>query len=119
MKVNDSKTYTFAKLYGLRNIQNLIRNLKKAPSKYVYIEMMACPGGCLNGGGQIKNKEIKYKELLEKLNKIMHDEQIKICINPFENPAFLLIKRFYKVEDLFELFSSDFHAIEKYENLNW
>jgi iron only hydrogenase large subunit-like protein len=65
-----------ARYYGFRNIQNLVRRLKPAkPSRmpggkpfgsakkpggkpsgpdYAYVEVMACPGGCTNGGGQIK-----------------------------------------------------------------
>jgi iron only hydrogenase large subunit-like protein len=65
-----------ARYYGFRNIQNLVRRLKPAkPSRmpggrpfgsarkptgkpagleYGYVEVMACPGGCTNGGGQIK-----------------------------------------------------------------
>lgn len=65
-----------AKYYGFRNIQNLVRKFKPAkPSRmpggkafgaarrpagqkkgleHSYVEVMACPGGCTNGGGQIK-----------------------------------------------------------------
>jgi iron only hydrogenase large subunit-like protein len=72
-----------ARYYGFRNIQNLVRRLKPARasrmpgaasrlggarkpgaaagsagsqnmSDYAYVEVMACPGGCTNGGGQIK-----------------------------------------------------------------
>ncbi|KAI2472097.1 cytosolic Fe-S cluster assembly factor NAR1 [Annulohypoxylon bovei var. microspora] len=63
-----------ARYYGFRNIQNLVRRLKPArlsrmpgaragtrkPAgkqtglEYAYVEVMACPGGCTNGGGQIK-----------------------------------------------------------------
>ncbi|ROT37439.1 LET1 protein [Sodiomyces alkalinus F11] len=65
-----------ARFYGFRNIQNLVRRLKPPrPSRmpggkpfgsarrpagkpsgleYAYVEVMACPGGCTNGGGQIK-----------------------------------------------------------------
>ncbi|KAJ8102772.1 iron hydrogenase [Lipomyces tetrasporus] len=68
-----------AQVYGFRNIQNLVRKLKTGgktggrtvqsarakkssaatstatltPTEYDYIEVMACPGGCINGGGQI------------------------------------------------------------------
>lgn len=42
------KTFSFAIIYGFRNIQNLIRNKNKI--KYHYMEIMACPGGCINGG---------------------------------------------------------------------
>ena len=65
-----------ARYYGFRNIQNLVRKLRSAKtsrlpgkrvlaarqpsskttlgSSYSYVEVMACPGGCTNGGGQIK-----------------------------------------------------------------
>ncbi|KAK4040047.1 iron hydrogenase [Parachaetomium inaequale] len=65
-----------ARYYGFRNIQNLVRKLKPAKAsrmpggkpfgsarrpagksaglEYAYVEVMACPGGCTNGGGQIK-----------------------------------------------------------------
>jgi iron only hydrogenase large subunit-like protein len=63
-----------ARFYGFRNIQNLVRKLKPAGasklpgatkrnmnrngdggvSEYAYVEVMACPGGCTNGGGQIR-----------------------------------------------------------------
>ncbi|KIX05020.1 uncharacterized protein Z518_05892 [Rhinocladiella mackenziei CBS 650.93] len=66
-----------ARYYGFRNIQNLVRKLKppkqsKLPgavrrsatsgggsgSDYAYVEVMACPGGCTNGGGQIKVDDV-------------------------------------------------------------
>ncbi|KAF9049749.1 iron hydrogenase [Panaeolus papilionaceus] len=69
-----------AKCYGFRNLQNIVRKvgrekgvrtggrigvgrrLKKGNTEngegeekgYDYVEVMACPGGCVNGGGQIK-----------------------------------------------------------------
>jgi iron only hydrogenase large subunit-like protein len=69
-----------ARFYGFRNIQNLVRKLKPArgsrlpgataapvrrggssggigASDYAYVEVMACPGGCTNGGGQIRVDE--------------------------------------------------------------
>lgn len=69
-----------ARYYGFRNIQNLVRKLKPARASrlpgaavsrklangasgaggndYVYVEVMACPGGCTNGGGQIKLEDV-------------------------------------------------------------
>lgn len=67
-----------ARFYGFRNIQNLVRRLKpkrasrmpgavrrqaapasgSAADEYAYVEVMACPGGCTNGGGQIKVSEV-------------------------------------------------------------
>ncbi|KAL7817730.1 iron hydrogenase [Trichoderma gracile] len=74
--VNGEPVFKAARYYGFRNIQNLVRRLKPArPSRmpggkpfgsarrpagkaashdYSFVEVMACPGGCTNGGGQIK-----------------------------------------------------------------
>ncbi|OAA73301.1 Iron hydrogenase [Cordyceps fumosorosea ARSEF 2679] len=77
VSVDGEPVFKAARYYGFRNIQNLVRRLKPArPSKmpggkpfgsarrptggksasleHSYIEVMACPGGCTNGGGQIK-----------------------------------------------------------------
>lgn len=35
----------FALAYGFRNIQNIIRNIKRKKCMYDYVELMACPGG--------------------------------------------------------------------------
>lgn len=40
--------------YGLRNIQNIVRMVKSKKIKYDYIEIMSCPGGCVNGAAQIR-----------------------------------------------------------------
>ncbi|KAH6898432.1 iron hydrogenase [Thelonectria olida] len=74
--VNGEPVFKAARYYGFRNIQNLVRRLRPArPSRmpggkpfgsarkpagkaasleHSYVEVMACPGGCTNGGGQIK-----------------------------------------------------------------
>lgn len=74
LNANDELLFKGAQVYGFKNIQNMVRKLKmkhsKAalarrnakrasqeqlsdPSSYDYIEVMACPGGCIGGGGQI------------------------------------------------------------------
>ena len=60
LKKDNEIKFVFAKIYGFKNIQNLVRNLKKK-TPYHYIEIMACPAGCLNGGGQVKSKEFLVK----------------------------------------------------------
>lgn len=44
----------FARIYGFRNIQGIILKMKRSKCDYDYVEIMACPSGCINGGGQIK-----------------------------------------------------------------
>lgn len=45
---------SFAIANGFRNIQNLVQKLKRGKSTYHFVEVMACPSGCLNGGAQIR-----------------------------------------------------------------
>lgn len=73
-----SPFFKAARYYGFRNIQNLVRKLKPvkksrlpgaaraakpgaAGMDYAYVEVMACPGGCTNGGGQIKVEDVPLK----------------------------------------------------------
>ncbi|MEI6222740.1 MAG: [FeFe] hydrogenase, group A [bacterium] len=37
---------------GIKNAKLIIEKLKENPNAYHYIEVMACPGGCIGGGGQ-------------------------------------------------------------------
>ena len=37
---------------GLANARELIEAIKKGEKDYQFVEIMACPGGCINGGGQ-------------------------------------------------------------------
>lgn len=39
---------------GFRNIQNLVQKMKRKKCLYDYVEVMACPSGCLNGGAQLR-----------------------------------------------------------------
>ena len=37
---------------GLANAKKLLESIKSGEASYHFIEIMACPGGCINGGGQ-------------------------------------------------------------------
>lgn len=38
--------------HGLGNARKLLENIRNGKADYHFIEIMACPGGCVNGGGQ-------------------------------------------------------------------
>ncbi|XP_051572866.1 cytosolic Fe-S cluster assembly factor narfl-like isoform X4 [Myxocyprinus asiaticus] len=66
----------FAAVYGFRNIQNLVQKLKRGKSPYHFVEVMACPSGCLNGGGQLKpSSEQSKKELLQQVEELYGAER--------------------------------------------
>ncbi|OWK11486.1 NARFL, partial [Cervus elaphus hippelaphus] len=60
----------FAAAYGFRNIQNLVQKLKRGRCPYHFVEVMACPAGCLNGGGQLKVPDMPGKELLQQVERL-------------------------------------------------
>ncbi|CAG8720999.1 6445_t:CDS:2, partial [Racocetra fulgida] len=63
LEVDGKPLLKFASAYGFRNIQNIVRKIKSGNSPYHYIEVMACPSGCINGGGQLKpNETIPIKD---------------------------------------------------------
>ena len=37
---------------GMKNAKVLMDDIRAGKSKYHFIEIMGCPGGCINGGGQ-------------------------------------------------------------------
>lgn len=37
---------------GMRNVKVLMDEIRSGKSPYTFIEIMGCPGGCVNGGGQ-------------------------------------------------------------------
>ncbi|KAJ8246055.1 hypothetical protein GJAV_G00263150 [Gymnothorax javanicus] len=77
----------FATTYGFRNIQNLVQKLKRGKSPYDFVEVMACPSGCVNGGGQIKplpdasNKELlqQVEELYKAENTLVPEEEDRVA----------------------------------------
>lgn len=85
-------TLKVAVAYTPKNARVLIDAFKKYPQKYHYIEVMACPGGCIGGGGQpIPSTEAIIWERIKALYRI--DEGMKlrtahqnpIVIDFFEN----------------------------------
>ena len=81
----DKVVLRFAVAYGFTNIQRVIKKItageNSSSDNYHFIEVMACPSGCLNGGGQIKDthdffgKETSKREsLLEVRNRVQANE---------------------------------------------
>ncbi len=46
------KTIRVAAVSGLANAKEVLTKVKNGEAQYDFIEIMACPGGCINGGGQ-------------------------------------------------------------------
>ena len=79
---------------GMSNAKKVLEEVKNGHSRYHYIEIMNCVGGCIGGGGQPKidqNQEDKIKK--DRIaNLYQRDENQKIRFS-HENPD---IKKIYK-----------------------
>ena len=71
LKVRDGEPLRFAFAYGFRNIQNVVRKIKTGTCNYHFVEIMACPHACVNGGGQIKPpKEVAPEVWLQRVKSV-------------------------------------------------
>ena len=56
-----SKDLRIAVVSGLANVKHLLKKLEEGEVQYDFVEVMACPGGCINGGGQPKGGDIQAR----------------------------------------------------------
>ncbi|XP_020268477.1 protein NAR1 [Asparagus officinalis] len=86
LEVEGKIVLRFALCYGFRNLQNVVRKIKIGKCDYHFIEVMACPSGCLNGGGQIKPKTGQSaKDVLQLLENV-YMQDVRVA-EPIENPV--------------------------------
>lgn len=67
LEIDGEKVLSVAKVYGLRNIRNLVNSIKMNRCEYNFVEVMACPGGCTSGGGQLQKNRQDFGNIVEKL----------------------------------------------------
>lgn len=64
---------------GLGNARKLLEQIKSGEKQYHMVEVMACPGGCINGGGQpVQSDSVRnYKDLKGMRAKALYDADKK------------------------------------------
>ncbi|CAL8111769.1 unnamed protein product [Orchesella dallaii] len=67
---SDGKPIKFSIATGFRNIQTLVRKLKAKTTMPHYVEIMACPTGCLNGGAQVRPANVEATQSRELSSKL-------------------------------------------------
>ncbi len=83
---------------GISNAKKILDKIAKGKAEYHFIEIMTCPGGCVNGGGQpiqcadvhnfdnikaIRAKAIYKKDASEKIRKSHENPVIKTLYNDY------------------------------------
>lgn len=81
---------------GLANAKELLEKVQKGEADYHFIEIMGCPGGCVNGGGQPQQPMSvrNFVDLRTERAKVLYDIDASMPIRQsHENPA---IKEVYE-----------------------
>jgi iron-only hydrogenase group A len=72
-------TYKFLVISGLSNALPVLEDIRAGRNEYDFIEIMVCPGGCINGGGQpVGADEQAVKARIKSLYGIDEKETIRI-----------------------------------------
>lgn len=77
---------------GLGNARRLLEKIERGEADYQAIEIMACPGGCLNGGGQPYHHG-DMTILKKRLDALYKDDRDKPIRKSHKNPS---IKKIYE-----------------------
>ena len=120
VKIGDNEVKV-AVAHGLANAQKIMEEIKSGKAEYQFVEIMACPGGCVMGGGQpIKTSKQRSEYDIRKLRaECLYDIDEKSTIRKsHENP---IIKKLYKefLEEpgshkAHELLHTTYHKRNKY-----
>ena len=81
---------------GLANARTILEEIKSGKANYQFVEIMACPGGCIMGGGQpIKSSKIRAEVDVRKLraDALYTIDERSIVRKSHENP---FMKKLYK-----------------------
>ncbi|XP_011686467.1 PREDICTED: probable cytosolic Fe-S cluster assembly factor CPIJ010948 isoform X2 [Wasmannia auropunctata] len=115
LKRNDQVLLKFAIINGFRNIQNIVQKMKRGKCIYDYVEIMACPCGCLNGGAQVRpDGNIQPRELASTLENMYRKLPLS---KPEENKV---VQNLYKTwlggehtDKVSAYFNTQYHEIQK------
>lgn len=76
-----------AAVHGISNVKNIIEQIENGTVEYSFIEVMACVGGCVGGGGQPVGSTLKAKE--KRLEQIYRIDERKEIRESHKNPEII------------------------------
>ena len=77
-------TVNVAVASGMEGASILMKEVADGTSPYHFIEVMGCPGGCINGGGQPRTWEEGYRE--KRSQALYSEDERKVMRKSHENP---------------------------------
>ena len=100
------RTINVAVVSGIANAEKLIQEIKSGNKFYHFVEIMACPGGCVNGGGMpVHNAAIQdnFANAMVRAKTIYHMDKYNKLRRSHENPVILEVYKDYLGEPNGEL----------------
>ena len=91
-------------VHGLKNVEGILEQIKSGTSPYHFIEVMACEGGCIGGGGNAPKTMAKVRER----QRAIYEEDQKLPIRKSHENIY--VQKLYK-EYLGEPLSEKSHKL--------
>ena len=121
IKIGD-KVVKVAVVSGLSNARKIMEEIKSGKADYQFVEIMACPGGCIMGGGQpIKTSKQRSKYDVKKLRAdcLYSIDEKSVVRKSHENPVMIKLYKEYLEKPgshkAHELLHTTYHKREKYK----
>lgn len=105
---------------GLANAREVMEQVRRGKVHYDFVEVMACPGGCVGGGGQPIHDGIELAK--ERANRLYHLDQTNELRFSHENPSVAALYQDYLDKPLshkaHQLLHTDHTAWEMPQTMN-
>ena len=75
--------------HGLVNANKIMKLVREGKAPYHFIEVMACPGGCIGGGGQPIPTSMEIRQ--KRMNAIYSEDENMVLRKSHENPDVIAI----------------------------
>ncbi|WP_238901993.1 NADH-dependent [FeFe] hydrogenase, group A6 [Clostridium sp. YIM B02506] len=105
-----------AAVHGISNVKNIIEQIENGTVEYSFIEVMACVGGCVGGGGQPVGSTLKAKE--KRLEQIYRIDESKDIRESHKNPEIIKLYSEYLGKPMSSLSHKLLHKKYSPRNIN-
>lgn len=105
---------------GLGNARKLLEDIREDRNKYQIIEIMACPGGCVDGGGQPRHHG-NTERIAKRTAAIHQEDRNKELRHSYKNPSIIQIYEEFLdhpgSDKAHELLHAGFYSREHFKNV--
>ena len=115
--------------HGMKNAKPLLDDIRAGKSPYTFIEIMGCPGGCINGGGQPFVKPCFLPNEDDNILDTYKEKRAKVLYSEDEKQILRQSHRNTKIQQLYkdylgepnshkahELLHTTYHSRDRYPN---